>query len=797
DTVSNTITMTPVANLDFNQVYTVIASGLLDLVGNPQPQSLIATFTTQTAVPTLPVTINNLLLFADAAYSVPVASGATVLPGSTLYLEIDAADLAPATVDITRVVVTSPSGASVTVVLSETGLSTGIFHGSVALFDEENRVLQVYSETDTTKRKNVILPLKPVYVTLSPASASVDLPLDTTFVVQTNKPYAAASITSSTVHLIDSTGLLTPVITFNGPQEFRVAAPLATFSEVILRLESGILDTDGLGFAFLRASFTTLLPQLTTCTVFSDDGYTNVLSDGAKVLPGTTTVYVQAQGNDPRPSAVDIIALLVTDGVSTTTQTLTEDLPGRFRGSISIPNSSNAVIVLTPPLTPGLRRQLVTPPAFAVAAVSPASGAIEVPADSWPRWDFATPLDATQILTGRFTLTLLPATNANGVLELSPDRRTVTFRPDFHLALLKDYELRVNSAVKDEDGRTLGQDFVTRFVSQSPPPPPVSVLTLKNFADALFASESLFLGPESTMYLEVRAVDTSSASVDTTRVRVDSSDGTLVSLELTLLETGANTGLFRLAYPVVLAPGSTVRVVSQADADFEMNLQVRTRPTLVSVNPASGSVALTLDRRLALNFSRSMSAPTLQVGIEVVGSGGIPVGVTGSLQPDLRTWLLEPVAQWATGTLHTARLKNTIRDSDGVALATVAFRFTTRAIGPATFDLVTGLPPRDQERISVWHEAVPGPLRLIATTTSLFDGGLEQHPVRLIWSGGTVLATVTELATAPGLFFGQVDPGLARGVVATATLEYSNQPHQWFRIADLPVLFARSPSGVS
>ncbi len=796
DPVGRTITFTPSTGLGFSQTYTVIASGLRDLVGNPQEGVLISEFTTQANAPTPPVTINQINMFADAGFTVPVASGATVLPGTTLYVQILATDLAAATVDTTRFVLSSPSGASVTTTLTETNVNTGDFRGSVLIFNEENRVLQVFSETNPAVRKDVILPAKPMYSLIDPASGAIDLPLNRKFVIQTSKPYAPGTVTPATVRLIDSTGVLAPTITLVNAQEFQVQALLATFSEVILRLENGILDTDGLAFPFLRASFTTLLPQLTTCTVYSNNGYSTVLVDGAKVLPGAT-VYVQAQGNDPRPGEVDSINVLVSDGLATTTQTLSEDLAGRFRGPVTIPATPNTLITITPQLNPTLRRQLVTPPNFVVASVSPASGAIEVPADAWPTWTFATPIDPLLNLNGRFTVTQLPATAVTGTIAISGERKTVTFQPDAHFELLTDYELTVAADVRDEDGRTLGQAFITRFVSQSPPAPPFTVLHLKHYTDASFNTESSFVVPEGSLFLEVRAVDTSSATVDTTRVRVDSSDGSLVSVELTLIETGYNTGLYRCVHPVALTPGTTVQVVSQADGDFVLTLQVRTRATLSSVTPASGTVGLSLDASIALTFSRTMSAVSLLSGIEVVGSGGLPIGVTGVMQPDQQTWLLKPTVQWATGTLHTVTLKNLIRDTDGVALATTVFQFTTRGIGPALFDLVTGLPPRDQELVSVWNEAVPGPLRMIATTTSLFDLGLETRSVRFAWSGGSAMATVTELATAPGRFQGSFDPGLARGTAATATLEFAQQPQRGFVIAALPELVARTPAGAS
>lgn len=792
------LTLTPAPPLPYLTQLTVAVDNVTDLAGNPLPAPLRYPFTTQaTAIP--PTTITAVRVATDPAYGAFLASGALVAPGQTIFVQIEGVDLSVPTVDYTGVEMVSdaaPTVASATLV--EFGFATGWFRGPLTVFPEEGAVLTIRSVTDPTKMTQVRTLARPQYASLAPASGSSDLPLDTLFSVSTTKALDPASLGPLSIRLADRDGAVAASFTLTAPTTLVVEGALATGSPCQLRL-TGLRDTDGLDLPALTASFTTRAASFSAFTVFGDAARTAVLAPGSVVDPGST-LWLRLTGRDLRTRRLDTTPVAVSDGKASTTFTLGETGGGVFEGTVTAPTGDGLGFTVTPVLATGLVTPFQTLTGFSVTSVTPADGAAGVPADSWPAWTFSHPLVATwspDNPQGWFTLIRTsPATTTPtlATLTISLDRRQVTIRPWSIMTLLGEYELRVASFVRDERQRPLGTPFVSRFAVQPPPPPPLEVSSLRHYRDGTFTTPSANVAPDGTLYLEVVAKDQSFSTIDTTRVQVISSDGSLPGNETTLVETGQGTGVFRGSLPIALPVGTLITVQSQGKPVFVITVTVAARPVLTALDPASGATGLFLDQPLSLRYDQAIDAATLASGVVVQDAGGAPLAVTPTLAPDGRTVQVAPVAPWATGSQFFAICTNQMFGTSGVAPVTARIAYTTRSPATAALELYCGLPPRGGQRVSALGEAIPGDLLLVATTTDLFLTRPESRRTVLTVGGSAQDVVLSEVATLGGTFQGQSTLPDQRGTTGQAVLEFFSRPAVPFTIASLPALTGTSPA---
>ncbi|HEY9071169.1 MAG TPA: Ig-like domain-containing protein [Candidatus Ozemobacteraceae bacterium] len=791
------VLLTPTAPLLYNTNYIIDISGLRDEAGNPLSAPLSWSFRTQdSTVP--PTNLLTLDVFSDSGYSLLLASGSLVTPGSRLFIRITATDASPGTIDATGVRCSSNLNASpITISLVESAPASGMFLGSVPVFPEAGALLTIESLTAPALRRQFRTPTRPSITSLVPASGSSDLPFDTLFSIRTDKPVDGLTLTAATVRLSDLRGYLVASMALRSPTEILVEADLATDSGVSLEVTSGLADTDGMSFPATIASYATLTPSYGPLTVYADAGFTQVLPTESVVKPGDL-LRVRLSATDTRTRSLESLAAAFSDGIATTGFPITEIAAGEYRGGFAVPAHPGATLTISLPIAPGLTERLHIQESFRVTLVDPADGAAAVPADVWPTWRFSRPLSAaTTFDDTRFRLRKLPAgTLVSGNVYPSADQTVVEFLPDMFLDLSTAYQLEVDGGITDTTGAPLGTDFITGFVTQPPPPPPSTVRSIAHFRDAGFTTPWPGVIPGDALYLEVRADDISFSTVDSTRVRIDATDGSFVATAVMLLEeTGPDTGIFRRVLPTTTAEGQTITVRSQADSNYRLDLPVFSRPKLAGISPASGSGNLWLDQPLRLTFTKPLEATLIASGgITVRTQAGTPIPLTIERSADGKTLTLSPSGQWATGTEHLVSLGLPLRDTDWVPIPETRFSFTTRSIAPPLLELFSGIASRAGTPVSAFHESLPGSIRATASATDLFGFRPETRHVRLQGATGTAGFDLTEIATAPGLFAGSGILPFARGSAATATLEFGARPSLGFVVAPLPRLLGLHPA---
>lgn len=454
------------------------------------------------------------------------------------------------------------------------------------------------------------------------------------------------------------------------------------------------------------------------------------------------------------------------------------------------------------PFASGLSRTLSIRQRFFVTQVSPTDGAVAVPADSWPTWRFSQPLSPDAPLdTAHFQLIKIsePDPPVPGTINISADRRAVEFIPSAFLSLLTDYRLVVKGTIGDAYGQTLGADFVTNFRSQPPPEPPSVVSYLRHYRDAGFATQWHGVIPGDALYLEVKATDVSFSTIDSTRVRIDASDGSFIATEVVLLEeTGPNTGIFRRVLPVgAAAEGATVSIRSQASAAFQISLPVFYRPHITGVAPASGSTGVWLDQAFLLTFDKRLDPERIASGgITVKTSADTAIPFSASLDISGNGLSVAPASRWATGTLHVIGLRPPLCDTDGVPVS-AGIHFTGQGIAGPALELYSGIGGRAGTAVSTVGEALPGRVDILASAADLLGYNPETRLVSIAGATGTVSVVLAEIATAPGRFQGEGVVPFARGTRATATLELGTRPSVPFLVAQIPALTGVQPASGS
>lgn len=787
------IVLTPASSLPPSTTVTVRVDSLRDLVGNPLLASFSYSFQTQNEV-FPPLVITQLGLFRDSAFSAALPDNSLGTQGTELFIEVLGNDVSVTSTDSTPIRIESSSGASFSLSLAETGVATGRFRGSGILFVEENTTLTIRSITDPSYFQRIRLPLLPRIFTLSPASGSTSLPLDTVFRVTANKAIATSSVTPAAIFLRDATGdlVVTPVL--ESSQTIVLSSPLATGSQIHLEWNSGLKDLEGLPFQPGVASFSSRALEINGFSVFHDPAFTQPATSGSQISAGET-LYAILLGSDLRSNASDTLIAFVNDGTATNSMPLIETSSGRFTGQFSAPSLPGSSLTVTPKDAPDRQIRLFIPGLFSLVQTIPASGAVGVPADTWPTWVFSQELDPVSVQTPPLSLIdPVTGTAVAGSLSLSPNNKTVAFIPSTQLTLLKAYEMRVDGSLRDKQGLLLGSDDRRRFAVQGPPPPPFTILALRNYRDATFQEETSVVSPDGMMYLEIEGSDPLPFTVDSTRVRADSSDGSIAGLELTLLETGDDSGRYRAAIPVSAGGGSTINLRSQGNPLVGLVLQVLERPRVNTISPASGSSHLSLDAIFQIDFDQAVASSTLASGVTVTDQAGNLLPTTFSVLAGGTLISLAPRTAWSTGTSHLVEVSGKLRGINDVGVSPLTFSFSTRAPSQAGLTLLTGTGPRQGMIIvSSGSEALPGILTVSASTTRLFERRPEFRTVSVSMGGATLSASIPGIATMPGQFLGSVSLPDSPGAVATCTLKFAANPAIGFVIAERPLLLERAP----
>jgi len=330
---------------------------------------------TLTVAPSAPATITELDIKSDNTYTTSLTD--TVDIGSTLYLQVLAADANPLSTDITTVHITSTTDAAgIDVNLYETGRNTGIFRGTATVSNSSNNSLDyiaavnadtitVRSNTnpaffDTCQIKNQ--PPTAIYsLTLYQSNYTTPLttaPGGTTVYIevvgQDGNSYSQDRTTVNVKSSItDPLGIGVQVVetsAYSGV--FRGSVTLKAASNSVLRevgaaspgeIITATSDDDPTKFKTLTVQ-NTPPPSITGLDVKTDATYSTSLSYGLKV---GQTIYMEITAPDANPQTMDTTVVTLkssaTDpGGISITLTQTSPTSTTFRGTATIKPASNA-----------------------------------------------------------------------------------------------------------------------------------------------------------------------------------------------------------------------------------------------------------------------------------------------------------------------------------------------------------------------------------------------------------------------------------------------------------------------
>jgi len=789
------IEFTPAQNLEFSKTYLLQISNIRDLVGNPVLKPFAMSFTTQsTSVP--PTSVNTIKIFSDSAYQNQLAEGSLVAPAADVFIEVTAGDLSATTIDTTEILMTTDISAnSRTTTLLETAFNSGIFQGMVTVFSDEDATL-TFSSTTTPAVRATLKTLKmPKFTSLTPASGKTNLFLDSVFSIEGSKPFDAATINKSNIILAGSSGPASFSITQPAPNRLSLKTSLSISAELFLKLTSAIKDTDGLPYPELIASYSTLTPTIKELRLYADAAMTQPLADLAEVEMGKT-VYLSIIASNAYLNEPETATATWSDETATFSISLTEASPGEFNGSLTVPQSPEKLLTMAPESRPDLIRYLRITRGFALESFSPASGAVNVPADVWPSWNFTRPVEPTDLSAGNFSLirisdnTTVPVT-----IRRSLSGMQVRLEPAGVLPLLTVFEMRLSGSVRDTSGNALGSSLATRFSTQPPPPPPTEIVSLRNYETSDYATPTLAVANNDNLYLEMVAKDTSFSTYETARVRVESSDSSLDGLELTLVEIAPPSGVYRLALPINLPVGTTIKIQSQASPGMVINLTAYLRTRLLGISPASGSTGLYLDQPFSFNFSAAITSSTLAGGIQIFSAGGQQIPADFSVSNAGKTVTFTPQTAFVTGSSHQIIINTSLRDANGLFLLPETALFSTRSETAASFELLTGLAPLAGQKVSLTGEAVRGAISILASTTEMFANASDTRVFR--FSAGSQVLDVILQETTPGSFAGNSDLAAFSGSSLQGSLLFAGNPTTSFALASEPEIVTVTPASGS
>ncbi len=789
-----TINFAPAQPLDFSKTYTCIVAGITDLAGNPPITPLIFNFSVQAnAIQT--VSISSIKAFSDADYTNQINDGTMVAPETAIYIEIAATDLSASTVDTTDAVLsTSASGNTITRSLIETTPSSGVFRGVITAFADENATLTFFSKTDSTKKVTIKTFKLPRYLTFQPASGSSNLYLDTIFTIETGKNLNFSSVSTTSIILTGNSGLASYTVSHSAADRITLTTELSPSDTCFLKL-NGIKDIDGLEFPGTILKYSTLTPALNELGLFADQAFTTPLGPDSEVEFGRT-VYIRLKAINTRLLTPETATCTYSDGLASMTLNLVEGNAGEFTASFVVPDSPGNTLTVTPEGRPDLAARLKIIAAFSLLSFAPASGAVNIPADTWPSWDFNREIDSDDLNTANFSLLRIKDSSIVPVnIRKSMTGKQVRLEIAGALPLLEEFEMRLAAGVRDTSGNILGKALVTRFTTQPPPPPPTKIVSLKNYETAAYATETFAVANNDSLYLELVAQDTSFSTYETARVRIESSDPSLDGRELVLIEVSPPSGIYRLTLPINVPVGTSMKIISQASPDRTISITAQQRTLLTGISPASGSSWLFLDQPITMNFSSSIDRGTTAAGIIMRTSQNELIGTSLQFADSDRTVILAPIASYAAAMRHRVEISTSLRDINGLFLLPQVAEYDVRGEASASFVLLTGISPRDRQRVNITGEAVRGQISIIASTTDMMLSTEENRLLRFSDGSRTIETRLSE--TSSGHFEGIADLSTLTGENAVASLIFADQPALNFNLASVPQLLSVSPASGS
>jgi RHS repeat-associated protein len=604
----------------------------------------------------VPITISSVALPAVA--QVQPANGATGIPENGRVIvrftqPISSSAVIPGLITVTQ----STTSLSGNLALSADGLSVTFTPApelapnstfSVAVTDlagnqttpEFQSNFTTGSTTDTTA---------PQIVQTSPQNGNTGVPISAPVVMQFSKPIDPATLTSQTFSLIDNvTGSTIPGALQVDPTgitaSFIPQAFLGVDRAFSVSVARAIEDSSGNSLAGSSGfGFTTgLAPDTTAPQIL-----------GSSPSNATTNVPLNALIVLEFSKPLDVIS------VSNGLQFLAGGQP--VQGGVALSNS-NQQITFTPlsGLAPNTTYSIVTTSAItdvgglalanptalsfvtgsstdtttpSVTTVSPSNNATGIPTNGVVQLQFSKPIDPLTITGMTFQVSPYGALPIAGTISMSANGQTATFSPSSPLEVTTQYIVTTSGGITDMEGHALSgfESLFTTSFGTDATAPTVTMVSPDNGQAGV---------PVNVRVNAVFSAPLSAASIGSNAITV-SAAGTQIAGAISLSSSGTTLG-FVPTNPLAASTAYTVAISGVTDqagnvvVPFASSFTTgasgtvnTTQPSVVSISPANGASAVSVNSTVVLTFNEPIDLTTVNdttVQIESSGSSGVLAG---------------------------------------------------------------------------------------------------------------------------------------------------------------------------
>lgn len=388
-----------------------------------------------------------------------------------------------------------------------------------------------------------------------------------------------------------------------------------------------------------------------------------------------------------------------------------------------------------------------SPPA--VALTNPANAATGVDRATKITATFSEALDASTAIAANFSVSITGGAAIPGSVVYSSATKSIEFTPAATLPSSTAISVSISTGIKDVAGNAMASPATFAFTTRDDVPPSVVATSIPGTGDVPL-SQTI----SATMS---EPIDASTLTATTVRLTVAGSaaPGTISYDAQTRTVLFSPAGGLTSATDYVFIVGPAIRDIAgnaSTTAFVKAFRTVDTSPPIVtSVTPADQATAVATDTPVNVVFSKDMDASTLttsSVTVRVSSSGAL---VAGSVAYDAasRTVSYLPASGLSVGTGYTIAVSNTVRASNGVALAQ-GFLSTFTTVPPAdvTAPTVVSVIPLDgsagvsvSTSVAIKFSEPLDPATITAATIFLTGAGLGNVSGALNYDAGS--STVT------------------------------------------------------
>jgi hypothetical protein len=396
-----------------------------------------------------------------------------------------------------------------------------------------------------------------------------------------------------------------------------------------------------------------------------------------------------------------------------------------------------------------------------VVSTVPANGATAVTVNTGISATFSEPMDPATVTAATFTLAGPGASPVAGTVSYSGS--TATFTPKTVLATGTLYMATITSGAKNAAGTGLAGNFVWTYTTVVAPTVvatiPLTAATAVVVNTAVSATFSKAMNPATINATTFSVTGPGATPVNGT---VSYSGNTATFTPTTVL---ANSTLF----------AATIRTGAQdlaghvLSANFVWSFTTTAPPTVVSIIPVNGAIAVSVNATISAVFGEAMSPTTINAATLVLtGPGATPVAGTVTYAGTTATFT--PSIALTTSTSYRATITTGAKDSAGAPLAAnVVWMFTTAS--PATVDSTNPVNGATavavNTAVAATFSEVMNPATINAATFTLTGPGATPVAGTVAYAGNTAVFTPTAVLSTSTLYTATITTG-ARDPAGTA-----------------------------